>query len=435
VCALALAAGAQAQTLTVMTYNIGSGSPTIPLDAPVIAQIAQEIKDAGADVVGMQEVDIDSVQRDYRDIAGEISATLEGIDYPMTYYAVRMAQPPGDDPDSAAGMYQVLWSRYPILELTAFGTAADRMISRIVIALGPNTYVHCFVTHYYIGDDALYQLQTDRVLWYAQRYDGPRVLMGDFNCTPSSSYYAQIVASGFDDACIEAGPADCLTVGGPAGVASPPRLQQIDYVFGSPQVEFVDAYVPPTTVSDHWPIVATLSIPPLPAIEATPTSLREQVIVGGTVPAQVVTIEDCGEGTLSFTAEADADWLHASPSTGVATSAAQSLSITFDSAALPVGRYEATLTIRDANAGNSPQAIPVELVVTGVPGDFDGDRDVDLVDYGFFLYCFNGPGQPTRPNCEGADLDGDGDVDLADFGVFIGCYGGPNRPSVCALQS
>jgi hypothetical protein len=70
-----------------------------------------------------------------------------------------------------------------------------------------------------------------------------------------------------------------------------------------------------------------------------------------------------------------------------------------------------------------------------VPVDHDGDRDVDLADFGAFQACFNGPNrayQPTGELCMCMDTDpDDGDVDLADFGVFQACFNGPNRPPRC----
>jgi hypothetical protein len=67
-----------------------------------------------------------------------------------------------------------------------------------------------------------------------------------------------------------------------------------------------------------------------------------------------------------------------------------------------------------------------------LPRDFDRDGDVDLTDYGFLLYCYNGPGAPpASSNCDAADFDADGDVDLSDYGEFLSCYNGPNRPPAC----
>lgn len=72
------------------------------------------------------------------------------------------------------------------------------------------------------------------------------------------------------------------------------------------------------------------------------------------------------------------------------------------------------------------------VVIKPAPADFDGDGDVDLMDFGRFQGCFNGPNRPAKaPDCDDADRDHDGDVDLMDFGVFQGCFNGPNRPAKC----
>ncbi|MBN1490682.1 MAG: hypothetical protein JXA69_12255 [Phycisphaerae bacterium] len=67
--------------------------------------------------------------------------------------------------------------------------------------------------------------------------------------------------------------------------------------------------------------------------------------------------------------------------------------------------------------------------------DTDGDGDVDLVDFGVFSQCFNGPNRAygvsfpadLLAKCGCIDQDGDDDVDLTDFSVFASCFNGPNR--------
>ena len=55
-----------------------------------------------------------------------------------------------------------------------------------------------------------------------------------------------------------------------------------------------------------------------------------------------------------------------------------------------------------------------EKSLYAVPGDVDGDGDVDLRDHAMRADCFTGPGVSRGPACEFADFDGDGDVDLVD---------------------
>ncbi|GMU21043.1 MAG: hypothetical protein AMXMBFR13_11380 [Phycisphaerae bacterium] len=64
-------------------------------------------------------------------------------------------------------------------------------------------------------------------------------------------------------------------------------------------------------------------------------------------------------------------------------------------------------------------------------GDFDGDCDVDLDDFGHFQACLT-PSYvlSTEPGCEDADLTGTGRVDQEDFGLFQACLTGAFRPMI-----
>ncbi|GAB4546926.1 MAG: hypothetical protein Tsb0013_06210 [Phycisphaerales bacterium] len=66
--------------------------------------------------------------------------------------------------------------------------------------------------------------------------------------------------------------------------------------------------------------------------------------------------------------------------------------------------------------------VPMPVMVSLCDGDFDGDGDVDLGDFGVFGSAFGSMTGDANydPN---ADFDNDGDVDLGDFGIFGGEFG------------
>ena len=100
-----------------------------------------------------------------------------------------------------------------------------------------------------------------------------------------------------------------------------------------------------------------------------------------------------------------------------------------------------TAILDNANASTGWQVGGPETFATvgspygvSVAFDFDRDGDVDLVDFGQFQNCFNGPNRPAKANtviCRASDIDKDNDVDLVDFGSFQNCFNGPNRAPKC----
>jgi hypothetical protein len=55
-----------------------------------------------------------------------------------------------------------------------------------------------------------------------------------------------------------------------------------------------------------------------------------------------------------------------------------------------------------------------------LPGDLDGDCDVDLVDLGILLAHY---GQSGDVSYADGDLTGDGVIDLSDLGILLAHYG------------
>jgi len=72
-------------------------------------------------------------------------------------------------------------------------------------------------------------------------------------------------------------------------------------------------------------------------------------------------------------------------------------------------------------------------VISGTPGDFDYDGDVDQADFGHMQTCFSGSFVPqTNADCHDAMLDYDNDVDDWDFAIFRACFSGPGVPADAA---
>lgn len=63
-------------------------------------------------------------------------------------------------------------------------------------------------------------------------------------------------------------------------------------------------------------------------------------------------------------------------------------------------------------------------------GDFDGDGDVDMEDFGHLQACLTGSSvAQLLPTCASAKLDHDEDVDQADVLLFMECFSGPDVPA------
>jgi hypothetical protein len=75
--------------------------------------------------------------------------------------------------------------------------------------------------------------------------------------------------------------------------------------------------------------------------------------------------------------------------------------------------------------------ITVGSVIPALPGDTDGDGDVDDADLGVSFSNYTGPLAPNTGGKTAADgdVDGDGDVDDADLGASFAAYTGPTAPA------
>lgn len=108
---------------------------------------------------------------------------------------------------------------------------------------------------------------------------------------------------------------------------------------------------------------------PVATISRSPATLDFAAVAGGANPAsQTFDVENNGDvgSTLSVSITDDADWLTVAPtSVEIEEGApAEEFVVSVDIDGLDPGEYEATITITDEDASNSPQTIAVTLTVS-----------------------------------------------------------------------
>jgi hypothetical protein len=83
--------------------------------------------------------------------------------------------------------------------------------------------------------------------------------------------------------------------------------------------------------------------------------------------SQQIRIKNSGEGTLTYGITWDASWLSVSPGNGISSGAENAHSVSAQTSSLPQGTYNATISIADPKASNSPQHIQVSLDIGALP--------------------------------------------------------------------
>jgi len=236
---------AQAQTVTVLTYNIHHGTDKDEIDQ--LQQMGQFIRQSGVDLVGLQEVD--SVCRrsggvDQMKKLGEITG--------MHYAFVRHFAYQG-------GAYgQGILSRYPISEiknnrLTLLKKDSTReslaLISAVVTF--PRKKNILFASAHFALDEATRMIQaSETVALFASR-DMPVIFTGDLNATPEKNEIRYL-----DTLFTTTDPAHHLTYPADKPVKS------IDYIFVNTAYfdRVLSFKVPDVNYSDHRPAMSTFEL-------------------------------------------------------------------------------------------------------------------------------------------------------------------------------
>lgn len=233
--------------LRVLSFNAHTG---IGADGGLdLARTASAIRESGADVVGLQEVDVHwSARSDFADQAADLAELLG-----MRVFFAPIYDLPGT-PRRRFGV--AVLSRFPITrtanhEITrqstqdnSLGPAPGFAEARVLVR---GTPVHVWVTHLdFRPDPAVRAAQVADTLRIVPE-TGRHVLLGDLNAEPGAPELAPLWTR-FTD--VQPGPTY------PAGA---PTLR-LDHIAVSPGIGVSTSSVPATTASDHRPVLAELRL-------------------------------------------------------------------------------------------------------------------------------------------------------------------------------
>ncbi len=118
-----------------------------------------------------------------------------------------------------------------------------------------------------------------------------------------------------------------------------------------------------------------------PQIALNTTGLTPAAAEGGIAASDTLEVWNSGAGTLSYTIAADADWLIVAPGGGSSTGPDDKTShmVSYNVDTFPPGVYNATISVSDPAASNSPQTISVVLRITDQPA-FVAYNDLNSTD-------------------------------------------------------
>ena len=244
------------RTVRVLVYNIHAGKDAHGADN--LARVAELVRQSGADLVLLQEVD-----RGTRRSGGvDQPAVLGGL----TGYAAAF----GRTLDYDGGEYGIaILSRWPIARDTlvhlpvdppqarAGGSHEPRGALRATVA-APGGEIAVVNTHLDASRDDVWRTQEIRtVLAIADslRAAGVATLVGgDFNSTPESAVQDATRSAGLRDAWLSCGRGDGLTF--PADSA----IKRIDYLYLTGSARCDEATVPRSDASDHRPLLVRVRL-------------------------------------------------------------------------------------------------------------------------------------------------------------------------------
>lgn len=248
-------------TVKIATYNIAAGRGVDGFYN--ISRIANAIEKTGADIIGLQEVDVHWGDRSRKDHMIEKLANRLNMEY---YFAPIYDLDPLNENEPRRQFGVAVLSKYPITaavnrEITRLSTQNPNPFPRLTPGFleaeinVEDAELAFYVTHLdYRSDPTIREMQVEdmKEIMKKKTYS---ILVGDLNATPNALELKPLQKT-YTDVWMTSGSGQGYTY----PTTSPDR--RIDYILTSPRIKVNKATTLESTASDHLPVVANITLIP-----------------------------------------------------------------------------------------------------------------------------------------------------------------------------
>lgn len=236
--------------IKVMSYNIRHGAD--PFDHYNLERIADVIRQSGAEIVGLQEVDRYYSSRSNNEDTIQRLSDMLGMHFA---FGANLDRPPSQPGQPRSQYGTAVMSKYPIVQnhnywLTNNSGQEQRGVLETTIDI-QGVQLSFYTIH--MGLDAVQRnIHANEILAILAKRSGPRIVVGDFNARPyfpEMINFTKVLQNQFADQPL-AFTFDTIN-----------PYATIDYIFASREVllgEREHARVIQTQASDHFPIISNL---------------------------------------------------------------------------------------------------------------------------------------------------------------------------------
>ncbi|WP_059173303.1 endonuclease/exonuclease/phosphatase family protein [Bacillus sp. FJAT-27445] len=240
----------QGTSIKVMTYNIHHG---VGIDNVLdLGRIASLVREEGADIVALQEVDRHYGARSNFEDQAQKLATLLGYHY---VYAANLDLHPTEEGANRRQYGTAVLSKYPIIQsenyfLPSFWQEQRGLLETTINVKG--SHIRVYNTH--LGLDVQQRLaQVKEINKIVTAKKTEAILMGDLNAEPESEEIKLLLeGTNFFDVFGNIEAVNTFPV-------EDPRIR-IDYIFSSVGLKVSNQYVINSTYSDHLPVIAEFEV-------------------------------------------------------------------------------------------------------------------------------------------------------------------------------